>query len=248
MPGWVLNVSLTGRTIPTYSFLFIYNLVFYSLHFVPPQFWSAFGLSCGSLCKCRIKTFKSLVRRHIICISLTKISPHEVPASAVPEDSQAPLGSLANWEVSRFGFRSTFLRFWYPPHTAERKELTPQETSVSTAVATVVAAQGISYLHTGAINKSDLTHPVCPAAGQNVCRWVHLTYVHAWCEVLLPYQETSFIFWRDKSVDLRISSRVKGPTPCIYLLFCSVSLVGCISIWDEALEHWEVAQPSVVCI
>lgn len=135
-----------------------------------------------------------------------------------------------------------------PPPPAERKELTPQETSVSTAVATVVSAQGISYLHTGAINKSDLTHPVCPAAGQNVCRWVHLTHVHAWCEVLLPYQETSFIFWRDKSVDLGISSRVKGPTPCIYLLFCSVSLVGCISIWDEALEHWEVAQPSVVCI
>lgn len=110
MPGWVLNVSLTGRTIPTYSLLFIYNLVFCSLHFVPPQFWSAFGLSCGSLCKCRIKTFKSLVRRRIICISLTKVSPHhQVPTLAVPEDSQAPLGSLVNREV-----RSTFVRFWYP--------------------------------------------------------------------------------------------------------------------------------------
>lgn len=243
-----LKCLLNGENNPNIQlFIYIYNLVFYNLHFVPPQFWSAFGLSCGSLCKCRIKTFKSLVRRHIICISLTKISPHEVPASAVPEDSQAPLGSLANWEVSRF--RSTFLRSWYPaPPAAERKELTPQETSVSTAVATVVAARGISYLHTGAINKSDLTHPVCPAADQNVCRWVHLTHVHAWCEVLLPYQETSFIFWRDNSVDLGISSRVKGPTPFIYLLFCSVSLVGYISIRDEALEHWEVAQPFVVCI
>lgn len=244
MPGWVLNVSLTGRTSPTYSFLFIYDLVFYSLHFVPPQLWSAFGLSCGSLCKCRIKTFKSLVRRHIICISLTKISPHEVPASQCLKTVRLPLDLSG---IERF-LGSGVLSWDSDTPTAERKELTPQETSVPTAAATVVAARGISYLHTGAINKSDLTHPVCPAAGQNLCRWVHLTYVHVWCEVLLPYQETSFIFWRDNSVDLGISSRVKSPTPCIYLLFCSVSLVGCISILDEALEHWEVAQPSVVCI
>lgn len=96
----------------------------------------------------------------MICISLTKVSPrHEVPAWAVPEDSQAPLGWLANREVSPFGVLS---RDSDTP-AAERKELTPQETSVSAAVATVVVARSISYLHTDAINKSGFTHPVCPS-------------------------------------------------------------------------------------
>lgn len=71
----------------------------------------------------------------------------------------APLGSLQKREVSPFGVLS---RDSDTP-TAERKELTPQETSVSAAVATVVVARSISYLHTDAINKSGLTHPVCPS-------------------------------------------------------------------------------------
>lgn len=53
------------------------------------------------------------------------------------------------------------MRFWNP--RSREKRMSPQETSVSTAAATVVVARSDSYLHTDASNKSGLTHPVCPS-------------------------------------------------------------------------------------
>lgn len=93
----VLNVSLTRRTVPTYSFLFSRQLYLYSLCSIPLQLLGAFGVSCEPFFKCRIKTFKSLVKRH----NLQIYSPSdEVPALSLPENSPSLSSDLSQIEKS----------------------------------------------------------------------------------------------------------------------------------------------------
>lgn len=129
-----LNVSLTRGTVPTYSFLFSRHLYLYSLRSVLLPFLGAFGVSCEPFFKCRIKTFKSLVKRH----NLQIYSPSdEVPALSLPENS--PSLSLDLSQIEKSLGLECFCEILLLLRQRE-KELTPQETSVSTAVATVAIA------------------------------------------------------------------------------------------------------------
>lgn len=68
-------------------------------------------------------------------------------------------------------------------------------------------------------------------------------HVHTQCEVLSAQNRSTFILPSDSKTDFGISSQ---ELKVWHICFCSIALVRCISICEEALGHSEGAQPSVI--